>query len=248
MVACAAVSVKVVWKCTFCTTNPFWRRLCNTSLLCKGKYGHLSSCARKAVLQKKAYCCVLAFYLDSFFVLEGANVLQMAAETMQLCAGWRGGGVGALSRAMGVTVQAKWFWFPDWMWINSDAQAGDAVGSALVFHFKMCRLKHFFSVGPVKYKLGVWWALVKKRDYCNDITAADFLEQLSLQKQICFASAVSSSSPSVENNTTPLKTKWGLFLLKLTAESIFLCCLLRLLNCCLILTSGLKAFQENKHV
>lgn len=100
----------------------------------------------------------------------------------------------------------------------------------------------------VSYELDVWWALVKKRDYCNDITEMDFLEQLSLQKQFYFASAVCSSNPSVENNATPLKTKWGLFLLKMTVESIFLWCLLRLLNCCLILTSGLKAFQENKHM
>lgn len=32
-----------------------------------------------------------------------------------------------------------------------------------------------------------------------------------------------------------------------TADRLFFWCLLRLLNCCLILTSGLKAFQENKN-
>lgn len=71
-----------------------------------------------------------------------------------------GGGVGALSRAMGVTVHANWFWLPDWTWIAFDAQAGDAMGSILVFHFKVCWLKHiFFSVVQVNYKLNVWWAL-----------------------------------------------------------------------------------------
>lgn len=162
--------------------------------------------------------------------------------------GWHGDGLGPLSRATGATIHANLLWFSDQMWICFDAHAGDAVGSILVFHFKVSQLKLFFPVAQVSYELDVWWALVKKRDYCNDITEMDFLEQLSLQKQFYFASAVCSSNPSVENNATPLKTKWGLFLLKMTVESIFLWCLLRLLNCCLILTSGLKAFQENKHM
>lgn len=215
----------------------------------KGTIDTWGASAESQYSRKKAYCYVLPSNLHSFVLgWEGANIPQRAAEMMWLHAGWHGGGGGALSRAMGATIHANWVWFPDRTWTDFHAQAGGAMGSILVFHFKACLLKHLFSVVQVNYKLGVWWALVKKRDYHNDITAVDFLEQVSLQKGFCFASAVSSSNPSVENNATPLKTKWGLFLLKMTVESIFLWCLLRLLNCCLILTSGLKAFQENKHM
>lgn len=61
-------------------------------------------------------------------------------------AGWCGGGGGALSGAMGAAIHENWFWFQGRTWTGLDAQAGDAEGSILVFHFKVAAETFVFSV------------------------------------------------------------------------------------------------------
>lgn len=93
---------------------------------------------------------------------------------------------------------------------------GKAAGSVLVFHFKECWLIRW----TLNLVFDEHW--LKKKQSNRWLQQWIFSDYSCLHKWFCFASAVSSSKPRLENNATPLKTKWGLFLLKMTVESIFL--------------------------